>query len=918
MLICNDEPEIILLTEIIPKAQRLPISPALLNIPGYSFYCNFALSTPNLGSSGKRGVCVYTADQLKVTEITFEDSTVEHIWIKMTLRGSDCLLIGCIYRSPSCDPDESMSSLRQLLQEASFTSSHLLIVGDFNLPQIDWDLELSQAPVTHCSHRFLEVIRDSYLHQHVRLPTRFRLDETPNVLDLIFSNEEGMVKDLEHLPGLGNSDHVVLSFTLVCYAAVNPPAPPYRSHTDYSILAEVLESYDWSRMNEINVEDGYGFFKSSISKALEVSSKKRSTRVKKNLYMNRRALQLRKKKKTLWSINCRTRDILDHARFTRCRNELRGLTRELRRQHERKLVNDIKQNPKAFWKYANSRLRTRTRVEDLCDPDGEVASTNQAKADVLNTFFSSAFTVEDLGTVPTLPTNFEGTTLEDVDVSPHIVEAKLAALRPTSSPGPDGIHPRVLRESAKVLAGPLSALFRRSIDEATLPSEWKIGEVIPIFKKGDRRSPASYRPVSLTAIPSKVLESIIRDHLLDHFSSTGLLHKAQHGFLPRRSCTSQMMEAVEDWSAAIETGDPVDVAYLDFAKAFDSVPHQRLLSKLWSYGVRGKLLEWIRAFLVGRRQRVVIQGSKSVWVPVTSGIPQGSVLGPTLFTIFVNDVPTQVTNSVMLFADDTKLYCRAPGTARLQDDIDALMRWSEKWLLSFNVSKCRVMHIGSRNPGLSYSLGGTAIEAASEEKDLGIIVDYQLKFHRQTAVAVSKASQMLAVVRRAFANIDGTTLPLLYKTMVRPFLEYGNTIWGPFSKTDQKQLERVQRRATRMVKDIKHRPYQERLRTLGLPSLYYRRRRGDMVTVYQLLHGGIDVPPERFLTRNESESTRGHSWKLRKPRAETLTRRNVFSTRIVNDWNSLPESVVSAETVNGFKTQLDRHWRNIMFETPTT
>ena len=247
-------------------------------------------------------------------------------------------------------------------------------------------------------------------------------------------------------------------------------------------------------------------------------------------------------------------------------------------------------------------------------------------------------------------------------------------------------------------------------------------------------------------------------------------------------CSSQLMEAIEDWGAAVEAGDPVDVAYLDFSKAFDSVPHQRLLGKLRSYGVGGKLLGWIEAFRVGRKQRVVIQGSKSAWAPISSGIPQGSVLGPTLFTIFVKDMPTQVTNSIKLFADDTKLYCRMPdGGAGLQADIDALVKWSEKWLLPFNVSKCRVMHIGSHNPEQLYTLNGAPVEAVAEERDLGVVIDRQLKFHTQTAAAVSKASQMLAVVRRSFANIDKTTLPLLLKSMVRPFLEYGNTIWGPFA-----------------------------------------------------------------------------------------------------------------------------------------
>ena len=226
------------------------------------------------------------------------------------------------------------------------------------------------------------------------------------------------------------------------------------------------------------------------------------------------------------------------------------------------------------------------------------------------------------------------------------------------------------------------------------------------------------------------------------------------------------------------------------------------------------------------------------------------------------------------------------------------------------------MHIGSHNIEQPYSLGGVPVAVTGEERDLGIVIDSQLKFRRQAGVAISKASQMLAVVRRSFANIDHVTLPLLFKSMVRPYLEYCNTIWGPFNKTDQKQVERVQRRATKMVESIRHLPYPERLRHLGLPSLSYRHRRGDMITVYQLLHGGINVTPEHFLTMHDSDRTRGHRWKLHKPRAATSIRRNAFSVRIVNDWNSLPETVVSAESLTSFKAQLDRHWNSKMFDTP--
>ena len=446
---------------------------------------------------------------------------------------------------------------------------------------------------------------------------------------------------------------------------------------------------------------------------------------RKNLYMNRAAMQLRKRKKDLWRKYGQTQDILDHARFVRCRNQLRKLTRNLRKEYEIKLVSAIKQNPKAFWRYSSSRLKTKSRVEDLLDERGTLTSNSQAKAEILSRYFSSVFTVESNDDPPTVNCDYNGPLLpllDDIDVAPDKVRAKLASLRPNSSSGPDNIHPRVLCESPDSLSVPLSILFRKSIDAGRLPADWKVGEVVPIYKKGDRQRPASYRPVSLTAVPSKVLESIVRDNLLNHLSESGLLNDAQHGFLPKRSRTSQLLEVMEDWSGAIEDGEPVDVAYLDFAKAFDSVPHKRLLGKLHAYGIRGRLLDWIAAFLLDRRQRVVIQGSKSEWAPVTSGIPQGSVLGPTLFTLFVNGMPQQVSSCVKLFADDTKLYRRVTnGSTELQADIDALVKWSKEWLLPFNSTKCRVMHLGRRNAEHSYLLDGASIQEVREERDLGVV-----------------------------------------------------------------------------------------------------------------------------------------------------------------------------------------------------
>ena len=208
------------------------------------------------------------------------------------------------------------------------------------------------------------------------------------------------------------------------------------------------------------------------------------------------------------------------------------------------------------------------------------------------------------------------------------------------------------------------------------------------------------------------------------------------------------------------------------------------------------------------------------------------------------------------------------------------------------------------------------MEQSTEERDLGVIVDADLKFRQHAAAAVTKASQMLVVIKRSFTLLDPTTVPLLYKSLVRPHLEYGNLAWGPFNRADQKLIERVQRRATRLVEGIRHLPYPERLRSLGLPSLYYRRRRGDMIQVYQVLHGGVDLEPDVLFTLDTRSRTRGHPWKLEKPRAVCRARRNAFAIRVINDWNALPFHVVSAESVSSFKERLDSFWLHLAYTVP--
>jgi len=247
------------------------------------------------------------------------------------------------------------------------------------------------------------------------------------------------------------------------------------------------------------------------------------------------------------------------------------------------------------------------------------------------------------------------------------------------------------------------------------------------------------------------------------------------------------------------------VVYLDFAKVFDSVPHERLLQKLSSYGVRGKLLTWIRAFLSDRWQRAVVNGEAANWSVVTSGIPQGSVLGPLLFLIFINDLPDALTSLLKIFADDTKIFrmlSTADDTHELQKDIDCLSVWSEQWQLPFNTKKCKVMHLGHGNALHEYVMNGDTLEATDHEKDLGVVVDEKLRFHMHTAQVVAKAFRVLSMIKRSFENIISKTIPLLFKSVIRPVIEYGNCVWGPLFQGDQDSVERVLRHATKMDQSL--------------------------------------------------------------------------------------------------------------------
>ena len=326
----------------------------------------------------------------------------------------------------------------------------------------------------------------------------------------------------------------------------------------------------------------------------------------------------------------------------------------------------------------------------------------------------------------------------------------------------------------------------------------------------------------------------------------------------------------------------------------------------------------IESFPDGRKQKVIINGVSSDPRNVTSGIPQGSVLGPILFVLHINDLPDVIKHGSIrfLFADDTKIYHRINCTQDcedLQEDIKAMQLWSEKWLLCFHPGKCKCMRIGNSDIDLyAYRLkdNGKAMEFLKSEKDIGVIIDSKLTFENHINQKVNKANSIMGVIRRTFEFLDIKTFRLLYTSLVRPHIEYANQVWNPYLKKHIDMLENVQRRATKSIPGLSNLSYEECLRKINIPTLAYRRIRGDMIETYKILSEKYDPEVSNFINLRDDSNTRGHIYKIYKSRARLNVRKYSFCMRIVDQWNSLPSDVVEAKTVNSFERRLDKLWRD--------
>ncbi len=596
---------------------------------------------------------------------------------------------------------------------------------------------------------------------------------------------------------------------------------------------------------------------------------------------------------------------------------------------------------KKFWSYVKATSKN-TRIPEMIHNEGVFKTKPIEQAQLFNSFFYEQFSGQSNYDIPVEVDPYDNQT---INFDCHRVFSILSKLNANKAMGPDNIHGKVLKSCARALSIPLSILFKKCYYSSSLPSDWKMAHVVPVHKKGSKSEVQNYRPISLTSLVVKVLERMVRDELMSRCNH--MLDPRQHGFLPNKSCTTQLVEFCDSLSLSLNKNIRSDVIYFDFAKAFDSVNHDIILLKLKTiYNINGLLLAFISNYLSGRWQQAVINGSISDRLPVLSGVPQGSILGPSLFVLFINDMTrgVHVGTNIMLYADDTKIWREMVVEEDhniLQEDIDYLVDWAIQNKMRFHPSKCKVLSVSMFRPPYIdslpfiqyfYSLGSSLLDYTSSEKDLGILMNSTLNFNDQANSLYNKANQKLGMLKRTchFVN-DSNKRRALYLTLVRSLFEHCPMVWRPASKTTVEKLESLQKRAIKWIRKDEGVSYSTddlyfiHCKQLNILPIKYRFDFHNLKFFHSIVYNHTCVKLPEYLTLF-SGSTRLRSTHLDhlcfvssvQPRGTTASdsRRglnNTFFYRTHLLWNRLPLSLRELEYPSIFKRKLVQYiWTELV------
>ena len=896
---------------------------------------------PNRYRSNGGGVLLAVSSNLNATTTRLPVSLgIEMLAVKITFPNNEPIIVCTCYRVGTLgmpNHDIIIKYLRSLVCKKN--PPKIYVVGDFNLPHTDWTSLSSNITLERC---FLDSFSDLALSQLVASPTH----KSGNILDILLTNHYSSVHNVEVCDpnSLCKSDHFPISFSIKSTFSRKKSAKRkvYNfKKANWDMINQELCRVNWNFLNSWDPDSAWQLLKECLSNLADKHIPKVTIKSEfQPPWFDSELHSACRKKDRLRAKFKESRDLIDELKFESSRKEFRKLSSAKIRDN---LFNsdDPALVTKKFWAHVKYQSNS-CRIPNCVSYSGQLRFNPKDQSELFNSFFYSQFSDPSQYDIDI---SYDNDDNFSIDFDHRDVRKLLSRINSNKAQGPDGIHGKILKNCSVGLAFPLACIFRVSYNCGTIPQEWKLANVVPIFKKGKKDEVENYRPISLTCLVMKIFERIIKVKLLsltDH-----LLDSRQHGFLEHKSCTTNMVNFCDSLSLSLNENIVNHVIYFDFAKAFDSVNHDILLQKLKTFfKIDGTLLKFLVNYLKDRHQRVVVGNEMSSTLTVNSGVPQGSILGPLLFVLFINDIPSGLSNNtdIVLYADDTKIWRKmiSPSDQSiLQRDIDYLNEWALKNKMRFHPAKCKVLIISARaSPPLpfTYNLDGCALQNVQSEKDLGVDITNKLSWNTQCDRLYSKACQQLGLVKRNGHIVsDPKCRRALYLTLVRSQFENCSVIWRPCTKSLSDKLESLQKRAIKWILSEEGHSYSSEIylkkcKFLDILPLSRKFDLNDLIFLHKVLNNLIPVSLPDYLSfyQGGSRLRQCHldNFSLVSSITPRLSQNVNYSTNNTRSplsksffyrthllWNTLPLPVRQITSTSLFKSEVTKHfWKTLLYD----
>lgn len=811
------------------------------------------------------GVMILCAEHLHAcARPEWQKPDLECIWVTIPARSlgsSRDMHIAVVYVPPNSSLAVKTQSFIDLMSQVidSHPHDHYMVLGDFNLPCVDWssgDPIILKKGAIETQNLASNLIAETSLHGLSQYNTH--TNKCNNTLDLVFS--ESPVTILKSTHPLVNEDtfHPPLSIL-----ATDILIPPFKSKSrikyqfkrgDFATINESLSHLDWSFIVKYeNIEDVIDNFYFILRNLIMnyIPQVRCSGTYNYPIWYSRTLIKLIKEKYKAHKDWKRFKNPNDYFFFAELRQRQKILQDECYKNYVNLSQQKIKCNPKLFWSYVKSKRQNNCNYPQRMSYNNVTLETQTDICSGFNLFFEKNFTQPADSYFLNEPGDCGGKVIHDIEVKSDEIGKLLINLDITKGAGSDNIPPIFYVKCADTLCVPISLIFNRCLKEGYFPNIWKQAYIVPIHKKGSKAVIENYRPISILNVISKLFERVVHNRLYPVVSNS--IQEEQHGFMKGRSTSTNLGVFIDYVTNNMDGGSQVDVIYTDFEKAFDRVDHIILLHKLYEIGIRGNLLRWMESYLRNRSQAVVVGGFCSDYVSIPSGVPQGSILGPLLYSSYLYDIGSCVKHArYLMYADDTKIFMRIQNQSdcsQLQSDLDRLAIYYTRNRLDINVCKCSFVSFTRKKlpTQFEYQINGIKIDKSDSVRDLGVLMDAKLTFSNHVDSIVGRAYKSLGFILRTsqpFSDIG--CLKMLYYSYVRSILEYCSSIWNPQYLIYIQSIEGIQ---NKFLKHLNYRYYRGYGRSVDyresrqyhhILSLENRRKLADMTLLHGLCNGYID------------------------------------------------------------------------------